>query len=83
MKYRYYHDGTGRLVLVDAPPLVGETLAAGDQASVDAEYSYDPNGNLIRVLLLPSLPTNPFASWSGVVRKSPCPIASWIWSAAP
>ena len=41
-----------RLVLVDAP-----------LASVDAEYTYDPRGNLIEVNLIDQLPTDPFEAW--------------------
>lgn len=49
---RQYFDALGRLVVVDAP--------AG---SADAEYSYDPRGNLERVNLVAQLPPDPFEAW--------------------
>lgn len=49
---RFYFDALGRLVLVDAPP-----------SSADAEYRYDPRGNLEKVNLVEQLPPNAYEAW--------------------
>jgi RHS repeat-associated protein len=60
VKTRYYHDGLGRLALVDVEPFAGAT---GSPVGADAEYRYDVRGNLIKVNLVANLPSDPFALW--------------------
>ncbi|ANM29537.1 hypothetical protein ABI59_07995 [Acidobacteria bacterium Mor1] len=58
---RYYHDALDRLVLVDVEPLAENTT--DPVVGADAEYFYDPLGNLVYVNLIDRLPQNPFEAW--------------------
>jgi YD repeat-containing protein len=86
-KTRLYHDGLGRLVMVDVPPFAGNPAceATDQNVAADAVYEYNPRSQLTQATIGPCLDTSPYSKWrNGNAWKpnTPTQVRTWTYDAA-
>jgi RHS repeat-associated protein len=86
-KTRLYHDGLGRLVVVDVQPFAGDPAceATDQNVAADAVYEYNPLSQLTKATIGPCLDTTPYSKWrNGNAWKpnTPTQVREWIYDAA-